>query len=337
MLKSQVGRPSQVASQPRPQITSALKTLDTEISGVLDLRNALSTSRLGDDFARAVDVIASAKGRVIVTGIGKSGHVGRKIAATFCSTGTPALFLHPGEASHGDLGVISGDDVVLAVTWSGNTTELSDVLGYCRVNSLPLIVVTAHAGSVAGKAADICLALPAVREACPNELAPTTSTTVQLVIGDALAVALIEARGFSSHSFRLFHPGGRLGAQLVTVGELMGTGDALPRVPVNASLRTATIEMSLKRYGCTAVVDDEDRIVGAFTDGDLRRSIVIHDLDDTIGQHMSPMPVTVDPSMLSRDALALMNSNAVSVLFVAKGEKLVGIIHIHDLVRLGIG
>ena len=328
MMKTKLATP--------PQITSALKTLDLEISGLRELRDGLLDTSLGDSFVKAVQLIASAKGRIIVTGIGKSGHVARKIAATFCSTGTPALFLHPGEASHGDLGVISPNDVVLAMTWSGETAELGDIIKYCGLNNLPLVVATSNRNSRAGQAADICLALPTVREACPNELAPTTSTTVQMVIGDALAVALIEARGFCSRSFRLFHPGGRLGAQLATVGEFMGSGDALPRVPVDASIRNATIEMSRKRYGCTAVVADGDRLVGAFTDGDLRRCIAVHDLNDPIAQHMSPKPVTVEPSMLSKEALALMNDNAVSVLFVTEGEKLVGIIHIHDLVRQGI-
>ncbi len=318
-------------------LASALKTLDIEIGGLEDLKRAFGETDLGDAFEQAVQTFASAKGRIIVTGIGKSGHIARKIAATFCSTGTSALYLHPGEASHGDLGAISRDDVVFAITWSGTTRELGDIVNYCRLNRLPLIVATANGSSWVGEAADICLTLPVVREACPNELAPTSSTTMQLVVGDALAVALIEARGFSSHHFGLFHPGGRLGAQLTTLEKVMGTDDALPKVSVDASLRSATIEMSRKRYGCTAVTDSSGKLVGAFTDGDLRRCITIHDLDEPIARHMSPRPVTADPTMPSVEALTLMNDNAVSVLFVTENDKLVGIVHMHDLVRLGIG
>ncbi len=321
---------------PSPQVSSALKTLDTEIAGLEDLRQALLAASLGNAFAKAVQVFAATKGRIIVTGIGKSGHVARKIAATFCSTGTSALFLHAGEASHGDLGAIGRDDVVFAISWSGATKELSDIVTYCRMNRLPLVVATANPEAWAAEAADICLTLPKVREACPNELAPTSSTTMQMVLGDALAVALIEAHGFSPSNFRLFHPGGKLGAQLATLEDIMGTGEAVPQVDITASLRGATIEMSRKRYGCTAVIDKDGKLVGAFTDGDLRRCITAHDLDDGIGLHMSPRPVTAQPDMLSTEALSLMNKNAVSVLFVTQDDKLVGIVHMHDLVRLGI-
>ena len=320
----------------RPQeISAAINTLDIEIAGLHELRDSLEQSDLGANFVKAVKLFAGNKGRVIVTGMGKSGHIARKIAATFCSTGTPAFFLHPGEASHGDLGAISTDDVVFAVTWSGNTPELSDIFTYCGLNRVPLVVATSNRDGMASEAADICLCLPQVREACPNELAPTSSTTVQMALGDALAVALIETHGFSPSNFRLFHPGGRLGAQLATLSDVMGTGMALPCVPVHATLREATIEMSRKRYGCTAVVDRADHLVGAFTDGDLRRAIALSDLDEPIDRHMSPRPVAAEPTMLATEALTLMNDNAVSVLFVTEGHKLVGIVHMHDLVRLG--
>ncbi|OYX65264.1 MAG: KpsF/GutQ family sugar-phosphate isomerase [Sphingomonadales bacterium 32-64-17] len=320
----------------RPQeINAAIKTLDIEIGGLHELKDALSGSDLGANFVKAVKLFAANKGRVIVTGMGKSGHVARKIAATFCSTGTAAFFLHPGEASHGDLGAISTDDVVFAISWSGNTPELSDIITYCGLNRVPLVVATSNRNGMAGEAADICLRLPQVREACPNELAPTTSTTVQMALGDALAVALIETHGFSPSNFRMFHPGGRLGAQLATLEEIMGTGLALPCVPVHATLREATIEMSRKRYGCTAVVDRDNHLVGAFTDGDLRRAIATSNLDESIDRHMSPRPVAAEPSMLATEALTLMNDNAVSVLFVTERNKLLGIVHMHDLVRLG--
>jgi len=315
---------------------SALKTLDIEMQALAILKTALEGPELGKQVDRAIQALAATRGRVIVTGMGKSGHIARKIAATMRSTGTSAVYLHPGEASHGDMGVITQDDVVLAITWSGETTELIDIFHYCRSYGVRLNVATSHADSTAGRAADICLAMPPVREACPNELAPTSSTTLQLVLGDALAVALIEARGFTSSDFRVFHPGGKLGAQLCTVGEIMGTGDAIPRVGRDASLTSATIEMSRKRYGCTAVVDEAERLVGAFTDGDLRRCIAVHDLSDNIGLHMSPRPVTVSEDMLASEALAILNENAVSVLFVVEGETLVGIVHMHDIVRAGV-
>jgi arabinose-5-phosphate isomerase len=320
---------------------SALKTLDIEVQALELLRTALQGPELGGEVDRAIQALAATRGRVIVTGMGKSGLIARKIAATMRSTGTSALYLHPGEASHGDLGVITRDDVVLAITWSGETTELGDIFHYCRHYGVTLIVATSHAESTAGRAADICLAMPSVREACPNELAPTSSTTLQLVLGDALAVALIEARGFTPSDFHAFHPGGRLGVQLCTVGQIMGTGDAVPRVGRNASLTSATIEMSRKRYGCTAVVDEEDSLVGAFTDGDLRRCIAVHDLSDNISLHMSPRPVTVGADTLASEALRILNENAVSVLFVvedANGScgKLTGIVHMHDIVRAGV-
>jgi arabinose-5-phosphate isomerase len=250
-----------IESLPTRHRASALKTLEIEMQALETLKIALEGQALGRQVDRAIKALAATKGRVIVTGMGKSGHIARKIAATMRSTGTSALYLHPGEASHGDLGVITKQDVVLAITWSGETAELGDILHYCNHYGVTLIVATSHADSTAGRAADICLAMPAVKEACPNELAPTSSTTLQLVLGDALAVALIEARGFTSSDFRIFHPGGKLGAQLSTVAEIMGVGDAIPRVDGDASLTSATIEMSAKRYGCTAVVDEAGRLV----------------------------------------------------------------------------
>ncbi|MCJ2184883.1 KpsF/GutQ family sugar-phosphate isomerase [Novosphingobium sp. 1949] len=315
---------------------STLRTLDIEMEGLQALKDALSRPELSLAVERAIQTITATQGRVVITGMGKSGHVARKIAATMRSTGTSALYLHPGEASHGDLGVISREDVVLAITWSGETNELSDIFHYCHTMGVTLIVATAQANSTAARAADICLVMPTVREACPNRLAPTSSTTLQLVLGDALAVALTEARGFTSSDFRAFHPGGTLGNQLATVGDVMGSGDAIPRVPSHATLTEATIEMNRKRYGCTAVVDAAGHLVGAFTDGDLRRCITVHPLSDTIAQHMSPKPVTTTADTLCSEALGIMNECAVSVLFVTQGERLAGIIHMHDIVKLGV-
>lgn len=319
-----------------PRFTaSALKTVETEIQALESLRSVLEASPFRIALDMAIEAMAVTEGRVIVSGMGKSGHIGRKIAATLRSTGTPALFLHPGEASHGDLGLITEKDVVFAITWSGETSELNDIFHYCNRFHVTLIVATAWPESTAAKAADICLTLPLVREACPNDLAPTSSTTLQLVLGDVLAVALIEARGFSPSDFRIFHPGGKLGSQLLCVDQIMGTGDAIPKVSASATLSGATIEMSRKRYGATAVVDGE-RLVGVFTDGDLRRCIAVHDLQDRIGLHMSPNPVTVPPGTHCSEALRMMNDNAVSVIFVEDGGVLAGVLHMHDIVRAGI-
>lgn len=315
---------------------SALKTIETEIQALEALKGVMDASAFSHSLDRAIDAMTRTEGRVIVSGMGKSGLIGRKIAATLRSTGTPAFFLHPGEASHGDLGLITERDLVFAITWSGETSELNDIFQYCNRFGITLIVATAAADSTAGRAADICLSLPQVREACPNELAPTSSTTLQLVLGDVLAVALIEARGFSPSDFRIFHPGGKLGAQLMAVDQIMGTGDAVPKVRHDAPISIATVEMSRKRYGATAVVDADDKLVGVFTDGDLRRCIAVHDLQDQIGQHMSPNPVTVPSGTLCSEALRIMNENAVSVIFVVAGDKLMGAVHMHDIVRAGV-
>jgi arabinose-5-phosphate isomerase len=315
---------------------SALKTLDIELQAIETLRLAIQTPELSRTIDQAIQAIANSSGRVIVTGMGKSGYIARKIAATMRSTGTSALYLHPGEASHGDLGVITELDIVLAITWSGETNELSDIFHYCRHYDVNLIVATANADSTAARAADICLIMPQVREACPHELAPTSSTTLQLVLGDVLAIALIEARGFTPSDFHAFHPGGSLGAQLTSVGKFMGSGDEIPRVQREAPLTSATIEMSRKRYGCTAVVDDQGMLVGAFTDGDLRRCLSGHDLSESIGLHMSMNPVAVSPDTLLAEALRIMNENAILVLFVVESGRLVGIVHMHDIVRAGL-
>ncbi len=317
-------------------LLSALRTTRTEIDALHALSDALRTSSLRQSFLQTVAEIRALSGRLIVTGMGKSGLVGRKIAATLSSTGTPALFLHSSEASHGDLGMISTGDIVFALSWSGETTELGAIIAYCRRFGVRLIVATANPQSTAGRAADICLALPQVREACPNELAPTSSSTVQAVLGDAIAVALTEQRGFSRQDFFTFHPGGRLGAQLTTIAELMASETDVPMVRTGATLLDATIEMSRKRYGCTAVVDDQDTLVGVFTDGDLRRSFASERLDDKISDYMNATPITVSPDTLTSDALRILNENAVSVLFVCEETRLVGVIHLHDILRAGV-
>src|SRR5215467_5447174 len=251
-------------------IASARRTLDAE-SGGLDALGAAIEGDLGQAFIASIALIKAAHGRVIVSGMGKSGHVGNKIAATLSSTGTPAFFVHPAEASHGDLGMITRDDVIMAMSWSGETAELKNLIEYSRRFRIGLIAITSEAASTLGKAADITLVLPQAREACPHNLAPTTSSLMQLALGDAVAIALLESRGFTPHDFRNLHPGGRLGAALTFVRDLMHTGAEVPLKPVGAKMSDAIVEMSAKSFGCVGITDAAGHLVGIITDGDLRR------------------------------------------------------------------
>ena len=313
---------------------SVARTIELERQGLDALANALPTG-LDEAFQRAADVIAAATGTVIVSGMGKSGHVGRKIAATLASTGTPSHFVHPAEASHGDLGVVRATDVVLALSWSGETAELADIVAYTRRFSVPLVAITSRAESALGAAADVCLALPVSQEACPNGLAPTTSTTMQMVAGDALAVLLLERRGFSADDFGRFHPGGKLGAQLLHVGALMHTGDALPMISEDATLAEGIVEMTSKRFGIAGVVDASGALVGALTDGDLRRAFRAGFVDRPVREAMGRRPYTLAPDALAGAALALMNEARITCVFVVVGGRPVGLVHIHDLLRAG--
>ncbi len=320
---------------------SALRTLGLERAGIAALETALlaSPSGLAARFDAAVALITRASGRVIVTGMGKSGHVGRKIAATLASTGTPAYFVHPGEASHGDLGMIQSGDAILALSWSGETAELADIITYSRRYGIALVALTSNAESALGREADVCLDLPKSEEACPNGLAPTTSTTMQLVMGDALAVALLEARGFTAQDFRQFHPGGKLGANLSFVRDIMHKDGAIPLVPLGARMEHALIEMTGKRFGCVGVIDEAGLLVGIITDGDLRRRMkVSHDLlAEPVEQVMTPRPMTIGPDTMAAEALALLNETKRSVVLVVDGHlKPVGIVHLHDLYRVGV-
>ncbi len=315
---------------------AVLSTIDLEITGLIDVRKAIATGELAERVRAAVATIHDTPGRVLVTGMGKSGLIGRKIAATMASTGTPAMYLHPAEASHGDLGMITANDTVLALSWSGETKELGDVVTYCGRFGVKLIAITSGEDSALGRAADICLTLPKVREACPHHLAPTTSTTAQLALGDALAIALLEVRGFSAADFRVFHPGGKLGAQLMLVADLMGKEADLPHVPRTATLSEATLEMSSKRYGSTAVVDVDGQLLGVFTDGDLRRAIVTASLDDLVEGHMNTDPLTVAKDLLASEALKIMNDRGITTLFVCDQGRVIGAIHLHDILRAGV-
>jgi arabinose-5-phosphate isomerase len=289
---------------------------------------------LGDAFAQAVETLFNAKGRIILTGVGKSGHVARKIAATMASTGTPAFFVHAGEASHGDLGMVGPGDVVVALSKSGEARELADMLTYAKREGIPVVGMTAVATSALGRAADIPLILPDAPEATPHVDAPTTSTTLQIALGDALAVALLERRGFTASDFRLYHPGGKLGAALRTVADLMHTGHAMPLVSPAASMSDALLVMTEKRFGCVGVVDGEGKLIGMITDGDLRRHIDGL-LGHAAGEVMTRSPRTVAPSTLAAEALKTMEGR-ITVLFVTEHDRPVGILHVHDLLRVGV-
>src|ERR1700754_468754 len=318
-------------------VQSALRTLDAEAGGIAAISAALQGA-LGPAFAAAVDLIRNAKGRVIVTGLGKSGHVARKIAATLASTGTPAFFVHAAEASHGDLGMITPDDVIVALSWSGEQAEFKNVVNYSARFAIPMIAITSNAASSLGAAARIVLELPKAREACPHNLAPTTSTLMQAAIGDALAIALLESRGFTALEFANFHPGGKLGALLKFVRDIMHTGEAIPIKPLGAKMSDALVEMSSKGFGCVCIVDLSGEIAGIITDGDLRRHMRPDLMTASVDDVMTRNPRTIPPGMLSTEMLETINSSkpAVTVLIVAEGKKPVGIVHVHDVLRAGV-
>ncbi len=290
---------------------------------------------LGPEFRRAVDVFERLEGRIVCVGVGKSGHVARKVAATFASTGQPAMFIHPTEASHGDLGMLSPQDAVLALSKSGETRELADVVAFSRRFGAPLVAMTCRPDSALGRAADVRLLIPDVEEAPVAVDAPTTSTTLQMALGDALAVALMERRGFGPHDFRLFHPGGKLGAALRNVADLMHGGAELPLVGEDAPMQRALLTMTEKRFGCAGVTDGAGRLVGLITDGDLRRhmdGLMGH----TAGEVMTRAPKTTHPDALAVEALRVMNDSRITVLFVVDDGRPVGVLHVHDLLRSGV-
>ena len=312
----------------------AQAVLAAEAAGLRALSAALDGS-----FTAAVEQLAVCDGRVVVSGMGKSGHVGRKIAATLASTGTPAIFVHPAEASHGDLGMIVASDAVLALSNSGETAELADLVAHARRFGLPLIAITGRPASTLARAADIVLALPQAPEACPLGLAPTTSTTMQLALGDALAVALLTRRGLTPTEFSAFHPGGRLGAQLRRVSDLMHRGDAIPLAPIDLRMDRALLLMTGKGFGCLGGVGPDGRLVGVLTDGDLRRAMGPDLLDRKVLDVMNPAPRTIAASALAADALRAMNAapRPVTSLFVVDAAgRPEGILHVHDLLRAGV-
>ncbi len=312
----------------------ARDVLNTEAAGLLSL-----AASLGDSFTIAIDRLASVTGRVVVSGMGKSGHVGRKLAATLASTGTAALFVHPAEASHGDLGMIVSGDAVLALSNSGETPELADIVAHSRRFALPLVAITARSDSTLGQAADVALILPKAAEACPMGLAPTTSTTMQMALGDAIAVALLTRRGFTAADFRQIHPGGRLGARLRRVRDLMHAGDDMPLGAPNMTMAAALVRMTEKRFGCLGVVGADGVLRGIVTDGDLRRAMGPDLLSRLAGDIMTVQPRTIGPDALAVEALHVMNAHErpVTTLFVVDtAGRPLGILHVHDLLRAGL-
>ena len=316
-------------------VASALRTLETGSAGIAALVSALQGT-LGAAFSEAIELIRKAKGRVIVTGLGKSGHVARKFAAALASTGTPAFFVHAAEASHGDLGMITPDDVILALSWSGEQPEMKNLVNYSARFAIPMIALTSNAQSSLGAAARIVLELPKAREACPHNLAPTTSTLMQAAIGDALAIALLESRGFTALEFANFHPGGKLGAMLKHTSDLMHTGDALPLKPLGTKMSDALKEMSAKGFGCVAIVDGRGLIAGIITDGDLRRKMRPNLESAAVDEIMTRNPRTIARDSLASEALELLNSSKITTLIVTDSGRPVGIIHLHDLLRAGV-
>src|SRR3954454_8290590 len=316
-------------------VQSALRTLEAEGSGIAALTAALQ-SDLGPPFAAAADLIRNAKGRLIVTGLGKSGHIARKIAATFASTGTPAFFVHAAEASHGGLGMITPDDVILALSWSGEQPEMKNLITYAKRFRIAVIAMTAERESTLAAAADVALTLPKAREACPHNLAPTTSSLMMLALGDALAIALLEGRGFTSTDFSVLHPGGKLGAMLKYTRDLMHTGGAVPLKPLGTHMSEALVEMTSKGFGCVGIVDGRGLIAGIVTDGDLRRHMGPDLMAATVDEVMTKNPKTIGRDMLAGEALELLNSSKITALIVTDAGKPVGIVHLHDLLRAGV-
>ena len=312
-------------------LDAAIRVLNLEADGIRALAEGLDAT-----LTAALDILAGVGGRVVVTGMGKSGHIARKIAATLASTGTPALYVHPGEASHGDLGMIASDDAVIALSNSGNTRELNDLFEYTKRFSIPLIAITSGAASTMSELADVAFILPPIPEGCPMGLAPTTSTTMALALGDAIAVALLERKGFSTTDFRVLHPGGQIGSSLQRVSDLMHRGDEVPVAPGDTRMSDVVLAMTAKHFGCVGIVDANGRLQGVITDGDLRRHMGDALLTRKAEDIMTVRPATIRAPALAAEALSLMNERAITSLFVVEADRPVGILHIHDCLRAGI-
>ncbi len=327
--------PEQAHHKDEQLLSSARRTLDLESKGLKALEVALSDG-LASHFTAAVRIIRDAPGRVIVTGIGKSGHIGQKVASTLASTGTPSFFVHPSEASHGDLGMITPDDVILAYSWSGETAEFSGLITYASRFAVPLIAVTSRNDSTLANASEVTLTLPKTKEACPHGLAPTTSTLMQLALGDCLAIALLESKGFSAKDFKALHPGGQLGASLKFVSDIMHPSGELPLVDMHMAMGEALVIMTEKSFGCLGVIDADGSLAGIITDGDLRRNMGPELTTARTGEIMTRNPKTISPDTLASAALEVINSMSITALFVVEDGKPAGIVHIHDLLRAGV-
>ncbi|MBM3600748.1 MAG: KpsF/GutQ family sugar-phosphate isomerase [Alphaproteobacteria bacterium] len=322
------------AADDRPR-SAANRVISVEVAGLEALKRSLN-----DNFDRAIERLAAISGRVIVTGMGKSGHVGRKIAATLASTGTPAYFVHPAEASHGDLGMITSGDALLALSNSGTTPELNDLVDFVKRFAIPLIAITRRPGSALAEAADIALDLPDSAEACPMGLAPTTSTTMMMALGDAIAIALLERRGFTAADFHIFHPGGQLGRKLLHIADIMHEGDEMPLVGSGTRMADAILVMTAKSFGCVGITGGDGRLIGIITDGDLRRHMSPQLMEATVNSVMTSAPRTVARQMLAGEALGIMNGlgnqRRITSLFVVERGRPIGIVSIHDLLRAGV-
>lgn len=311
---------------------SAIRTIDSEIKAIEELKHSLDSSSL----TQALDFMQNSKGRIIITGMGKSGHIGKKIAASLASTGTPSFFVHPAEASHGDLGMITEDDVVIAISNSGESRELIDILNYCKRFGIKLVAITKNAESSLGKAGDVVLLLPNNGEACPLGLAPTSSTTATLVLGDILTIGMIERKGFSKEDFNDRHPGGKLGSILKRVSDLMHVGQDMPILDENSNMQAVLLEMTSKRLGCVGFINQTGDLTGILTDGDLRRCLSSKILEEKAIDLMTKNPKTIAPNAMSAEALKIMHDKKITNLFVVENKKPVGVIHIHDLLNNGV-
>jgi len=311
---------------------SAIKTIDTEVAAIEGLKDSLALFNLSE----ALDIMQNSEGRIIVTGMGKSGHIGNKIAASLASTGTPAFFVHPAEASHGDLGMITENDVVIAVSNSGESKELADIINYCKRFGIKIIAITKNSQSSLGKAADVVLELPKYEEACPLGLAPTSSTTATLVLGDILTVGLIERKGFSKEDFNIRHPGGKLGSILKRVSDLMHVGAEMPILDENSNMQAVLLEMTSKCLGCVGFINQDGILTGMLTDGDLRRCLSASILDKSAKHLMTKNPKTITKDVLSAEALKIMHDKKITNIFVVEDSRPIGVIHIHDLLNNGV-
>ena len=317
------------------EMDTAADVLDSAARAIDALRTALSGDQ-GATFVAVVDQLAHIGGRVILTGMGKSGYIARKIAATMASTGTLAVYVHPAEAAHGDLGMISKNDAVIAISNSGETTEMADIIDYVKRFQIPLIALTSQRDSTLGKRGDQVLVLPPHREACPMGLAPTTSTTATLALGDALAMALMVRKGFTKQDFGVFHPGGKLGRQLSRVNELMHPLSAVPTVTPEQSMADVILAIPSGRFGCCGVIGPDGALLGIITDGDLRRHMAPDLLGQAAQEVMTAGPKTIDADALAAEALGFMNRERITGIFVTEADRPVGFIHVHDLLQAGI-